>query len=322
MERARATPGVKSATLVSAIPFAPNQRQESIVPEGYQMPKNKETVDVFADWVDDRFFDTMAVPIVRGRGFRASDVHGGPRVAVINEVLARHYWPNRDPVGRRFRLGDRNGNWVEIVGVAATAKYLWIGEPPTEYLYLAQNELPSNQMTLVAQSYGDAAALIAPLRETVRGLDANQPVYDVRTMQDLYQARAVNVPRMLNQVVGAMGLIGLLLAMVGLYGLTAYSVARRTREIGIRMAIGADRGSVVRMVLRQGLLLALAGLGIGLVASFGAEKTVMALFGSTQRDALAYVLVAPLLLGVTLLAVWVPARRASRVDPMRTLRYE
>ena len=322
MERERATPGVKSATLVSAIPFAPNQRQESILPEGYQLPKNKETVDVFADWVDDRFFDTMAVPILRGRGFRANDVHGGPRVAVINEVMARHYWPNRDPVGRRFRLGDRDGNWVEIVGVAATGKYLWIGEAPTEYLYLAQNELPSEQMTLVAQSFGDAAALMAPLRETVRGLDANQPVYDVRTMQDLYQARAVTVPRMLNQVVGAMGLIGLLLAMVGLYGLTAYSVARRTREIGIRMAIGADRGSVMRMVLRQGLLLTLAGLGIGLVASFGAERAVMSIFGSTQRDALAYLLVAPLLLGVTLLAVWVPARRASRVDPMRTLRYE
>ncbi len=133
----------------------------------------------------------------------------------------------------------------------------------------------------------------APLRETVRGLDANQPVYDVRTMADFYRMRAVSVPTMITETAGAMGLIGLLLAMVGLYGLMAYSVARRTREIGIRMAIGADRASVVRMVLRQGLTLALTGLAIGLVASFAAESAVNAVFSSTGRDPLAYSLVAP-----------------------------
>jgi predicted permease len=322
VERARSTPGVKSATLVNAIPFMPNQHQESIVPEGFQLPKNKDSVEVFANWVDEQFFETMAVPIVRGRGFRVSDVFGGPRVAVINQVMAAHYWPNQDPIGKRFRLGDRNGKWVEIVGVAKTGKYLWIGEPPTEFMYLALDELPRARMTLVAQSLGDAAGQVAPLREMVRGLDANQPVYDVRTMQDLYQARALSTPLMINEVVAAMGLIGLALALVGLYGLMAYSVSRRTREIGIRMAIGADRASVMGMVLRQGLRLALTGLAIGLVVSFGAERAVMAVFGAAERDPLAYLLVAPALLAVTMLAAWVPARRASRVDPLRALRYE
>lgn len=322
VERARATPGVKSAALVNVISFGPNQHQESIVPEGYHFPKGIDRVDVFANWVDESFFDTMAVPLLRGRGFRASDLWGGPRVAVINEVMAQHYWPNQDPVGKRFRLGDRNGKWVQIVGVAKTGKYIWIGEAPTEFIYLALDELPSARMTLVAQSYSDAAGLVTPLREMVRGLDPGQPMFDVRTMQDFYQMRAIGAPGMIIVVVRAMGLIGLLLALVGLYGLMAYSVARRTREIGIRMAIGADRGLVVRMVLRQGLRLALAGLAIGLVASLGAEKAVMAIFGSTERDALAYVLVAPALLAVTMLAAWVPARRASRVDPIRTLRYE
>jgi putative ABC transport system permease protein len=315
------TPGVKSATLVSSMPLSPNQRQEDIRPEGYQLPKNKESVSVFASWTDSRFFETMGVPILRGRGFLPSDINGGQPVAVVNEVLARHYWPNQDPVGKRFWLGDRKGKWVQVVGVAQNGKYFWVGEPPTEYLYLGLNEYPAGRMTLVSRSLGEAGSLAEPIRELVHGLDADQPVFDVRTVEDLYHARAAIV-YMLNELVAVMGLIGLLLAMFGLYGLLAYSVARRTREIGIRMAVGADRGSVVRMVLRQGLLLVLAGLGIGLVASLGAEKLVMAVFGVTKRDPLAYLLVAPALLLVTMLAVYVPARRASRVEPMRALRYE
>jgi predicted permease len=320
-ERASATPGVKSAALTMVIPMAPNQHQESLVPEGYQLPKDRNSVTVFADTVDDHFFDTMAVPIVRGRGFRQIDRAAAPLVAVVNEALARHYWPNRDAIGKRFQL-DAKGPWVEIVGVAKTGKYLWIGEAPTEFLYLPLAQHPRSRMILVAQSFGDAAGLVAPLRDMVRRLDANQPVYDVRTMTDFFQMRAISVPGMITQMTGAMGLIGLLLAMVGLYGLMAFSVTRRTREIGIRMAIGADRNSVVRMVLRQGFILALTGLALGLGASFVAEKALMAMLSSTERDPLAYLMVAPALLAVTMLAAWGPAHRASRVDPMRALRYE
>ena len=236
--------------------------------------------------------------------------------------VALYTQDSREVWSKRFRMEDGKGPWVEIVGVAKTAKYLWIGKAPTEFLYLPLAQHPSAHMTLVAQSFGDAAALVAPLSEMVRGLDANQPVFDVRTMADLYYMRAVGVPGMINQVVGAMGLVGLLLAMAGLYGLMAYSVARRTREIGIRMAIGADRASVARMVLRQGFNLALTGLVIGLAASFAAEKAVMAVFSAAQRDPLAYLLVAPALLAVTMLAAWAPAHRAARVDPMRALRNE
>ena len=322
VERARATPGVKSAALTSVIPMALNQQQERIAPEGYQFPKGKDSADVYADWVGDGFFETMGVAILRGRAFRESDLYGPQRAAVVNEVLAEHYWPHRDPVGKRFRLGDHPGRWFQIVGVAKTGKYLWIAEPPTEYVYLAFDEAPSGQMTLAVQSRGDAAGTAAPLREMVRGLDTSEPVYDVRTMSEFYQMRAVSAPEMIIETVGAMGLIGLALAMIGLYGLMTYSVARRTREIGIRMAIGAGRASVVRMVLRQGLILALTGLALGLVASLAAETGVNAVFGATGRDWLAYLLVAPTLLAVTMVAAWVPAHRASRVDPMRALRYE
>jgi len=321
-DRARSTPGIKSAALTRVIPMAPNQHMESIVPEGYEFPKGHTTASVFANIVDNGYFDTMAVPILRGRSFSKTDTTRAPLVAVINEVLARQYWPNQDAMGRRFRLNDNKGPWVEIVGIAKNGKYIWLGEGPTPYLYLPLAQHPQPRMTLVAQSFGDAASLATPLREMVRGLGANQPVYDVRTMSDFYQMRAISVPTMINEVVGTMGLIGLLLAMVGLYGLMAYSVARRTREIGIRMAIGADRASVVRMVLQQGFTLALTGLAIGLVASFAAEIGVNAVFSASRRDPLAYLIVALALLAVSTLAAWVPARRASRVDPSSMLRYE
>ena len=236
--------------------------------------------------------------------------------------MARHYWPNQSAIGKRLRLNNKMGQEVEIVGVAKVAKYLWLGEGPIDYFYLPLAQQPHSQMTLLAESFGDAASLVPELRQTVRQLDANLPVYDVRTMSDFYQMRVISVPLMLNQVVGAMGLIGMLLALVGLYAVVAYSVARRTREIGIRMAIGANKGAVVRMVLRQGLVLVLTGLAIGLVASFAAETGVNALFSSTKRDPLSYLIVVPALLAVTMLAAWVPARRAARVDPTTTLRYE
>ena len=320
-DRARSTPGVRSAALTQVAPLAPNQSIENIVPEGYQLPKELESETVFADTVDLGFFATIGLPILRGRSFSESDQPGTPLVAVANEAFARHYWPNQDAIGKRFRLKDKKGAWVEIVGIAKNAKYISLGEGSIPYLYLPLAQHPQVRMTLIAQAFGDASSLVAPLRETVRELDANQPVYDVRTMSELFKTRAA-VVLLINEVVGAMGLIGLVLAIVGLYGLMAYTTARRTREIGIRMAIGADRGSVVRMFLWEGLMLTLTGLAIGLVASFIAETGVQAILSSARRDPLAYLIVAPALLAITALATWVPAHRASRVDPSGTLRFE
>jgi putative ABC transport system permease protein len=211
---------------------------------------------------------------------------------------------------------------VEIVGVTKTLKYLWIAEAPTEFLYLPLAQRPQSRMLLLAQSSGDAAGLAEPLRQMVRQLDANQPVYGVRTFDNFYQYKAVGIPNVIIRTVAAMGLMGLLLAMVGLYGLVAYAATRRSREIGIRMAIGAARGTVLRMVLKQGLVLALIGIGVGLAASIGAERLLNAIFESDGTDFVTYLLVAPALLGVTALAVYIPARHASRIDPMRVLRYE
>jgi putative ABC transport system permease protein len=240
----------------------------------------------------------------------------------VNQELAQHYWPGRDPIGRRFRLDSRDGPWVEIVGVAKTTKYIWFGEAPTDFAYLPLAQHPQSQMTLLAYSSGDPASLAEPLRQVVRTLDANQPVFGVRSYDEVYEYRAKSQPNMLIRTIGTMGLMGLLLAMVGLYGLVAYAANRRTREIGIRMAIGAARGTVLRMVLKQGLVLALIGIGIGLAASIGAERLLNSMFESSGTDFVTYLLVAPVLLAITALAVYIPARRASRIDPMRVLRYE
>jgi predicted permease len=325
VERVRRAPGVKSAALTEAVPMDSTSVWDgaaTILPEGFPFPRGTDGAHVMENTVDEGYFDTLRVPIVRGRGFRSSDKSDAPRVAVINETLASHYWPHQDPVGKRFRMDNRNGPWVEIVGVAKNGKYMFISEPPLEYVYFPLAQHPKVQMTLLAESSGDASELAAPLREVVRALDANQPIYDVRTMEELFRIRAVRTPNLITQTVAAMGLMGLVLSMVGLYGLVAYAASRRTREIGIRMAMGAHRTAVLRMVMRQGMLLALSGIAVGLVASYQAERLLNSIFVGGGTDAVSYWLVAAALLAVTAFAAYIPARRAARVDPMLALRYE
>jgi len=222
------------------------------------------------------------------------------------------------------------------VGIAKTTKHFWIAEPPLDFVYLPYTQnasragnlapSPASALTVIAESDSKDASGIAPVfRQVVRGLDPNMPVFDVRTMQDMYTQRAVKTPNMIAQSVAGLGLMGLILAMVGLYGLISYSVSRRTREIGIRVAIGADRMGVVRMILKQGLVLSLAGVAVGLVVSFFACRVLTsALWIATfdHTNPLLFVVISLPLLLITLLATYAPARRASLVDPMKALRDE
>jgi len=324
-ERARAVPGVKTAALTSTVPMQNDSITTfTIVPEGFQFPVGKDNVTVFGSTIDEHYFDTMGLSMTSGRGFRATDTADAPRVAIVNEQLAKHYWPGKDPIGRRFRLNDGNGPWVEVVGLAKTSKYLFLAEAPTEFVYLPYKQKFAPRMILVSESHGDSASLVTPLRQVVRELDASQPVYNVRTMEEFYRMRTTDIFTMILRMVGALATMGLTLAVVGLYGLVAYAANRRTKEIGIRMAIGAGRASVLRMILRQGLTLAIVGLVLGLVAGAGADRLLNAMFpsGDTRSDPMALVLVVPIVLAVTFIAVYVPARRASRIHPMEALRYE
>jgi predicted permease len=321
-------PGVKSAALTTTVPMSLSMLDMAgIVPEGFRAARGgeaEENVQVhFAARVDENYFSTMAMPITRGRAFRKTDDADAPLVAIVNQTLIDHYWPGEDGVGKRFRRDRHDGPWVEIVGVTPTTKYLLPIEGPMPYVYLPVRQDPAKQMTLIVESIGDAAALTAPLREMITRLDRNQPVYDVIPMERFYDAHAVSVGHLMVRIVGGMGLTGMLLSMVGLYGLVTYSANRRTREIGIRIAVGADPPSVLWMILRQGLWLASAGVLLGLVASRALESAFRAAFpGSPSTDLWVYPVVVTLLLAVTLLAAFVPARRASRVNPTVALRHD
>jgi macrolide transport system ATP-binding/permease protein len=325
LHRTRSAPGVRSAALTSLVPLD-GQDSVDIVPEGYQMPARQQALTIFDAYVSDGYFDTLGVPIRQGRGFLESDGKGAPLVAVVNEHAAKHFWPKGDALGKRFHLKSANGELVQIVGIARTAKYIWIAEPPLDFVYLPFRQHAQSGLALVAESNAADAATLAPfLREVVRGLDPDMPVFNVRTMQDFYDQNAVKVPNMVVKTVGGMGLMGLILAIVGLYGLVAYSVSRRTREIGIRMALGADRTKVVRMVLSQGLQLGAAGVAVGLVVSvFACNVLTSRLWIATfdHVSPLVYVAIALPLLAITGMATWAPARRASRIDPMSALREE
>ena len=325
-ERARSIPGVKSVALASTVPMATEGiGGVNVVPEGFQLPPGKESLQLFSARVDEHYFSTLQIPIVRGRGFSEQDSPDTPRVAVVNEEYVRQYLAGQDPIGKRFELRDRGAStWVEIVGVARTAKYLWLGEPPTQFVYLPYRQHLRSDMVLLTESAGDPASLVAPLREVIQSFDRTLPIYNVRTMEEFYQMRTITIFNVIIGIVGAMGLMGLGLAIVGLYGLVSYATTRRTKEIGIRMAIGAGRTTVMRMVLRQGLVLAVVGLVVGLLAGFGAERLLQAAFpnGDTRIEFMAYVMVAPVVLAATFIAAYLPAHRAARLDPMKALRYE
>ncbi len=323
LERARTVPGVRSAALTYSIPMGNEGAARDVVPEGHQFPQGQDRVSVGMNTVTDGYFQTMGMPVVRGRALLPTDTRDTPVVAVVNEAFAKKYWPASDALGKRFRLNSPTGPWVEIVGVTVTSKYFWIAEPPLPFFYLSLNQDSRPRMRLLAEAAGDPLSLVTPLRETIRSLDANQPVYGIRSMDEFYQQRAVATPMMLVQIVGAMGLLGLVLAMVGLYGLVSYSVSRRTREIGVRMAIGAGRSDVLKMVLGQGLRLGLIGALIGAAVSAAVVRVLANSMVGTGSAEPAVLIVTPLLLlGVTALATLAPARRASRIDPIRAVRHD
>jgi macrolide transport system ATP-binding/permease protein len=324
-ERARAVPGVKTVTMSNYVPMANDSIGfETVMPEGFQFPPGKDNATVLAARVDEYYFDTMGLTILRGRNFSIDDSFDAPRVAIVNEQFAKHYWPNRDPIGQRLRAGNDDKAWVQVVGLAKTSKYIFIAEAPSEFVYFPHRQKNLRQTIMLAQSAGDPSTLAAPLRDIVRSLDPNMPIYNVRTMGELYRMRAISIFNVLIGTVAAMGVMGLGLSIVGLYGLVAYAATRRTREIGIRMAIGANRRAVSLMVLRQGMVLAVVGLGLGLVASVGAGELLRAAFpsGDDQRDTVALLIVIPVVLAVTFLAAYLPAWKASRVNPMQALRHE
>jgi predicted permease len=323
-ERMRATPGVQNATLMASPPLGLDDfDQLAFVPDGFQIPRDRDNFSSLLDSVDENYFATMEIPLVQGRGFLQSDTADSPRIAVINEQFAKHYWPGADPVGKHIRLNNSTGALVEIVGVAQTIKYRETTDKPTDFIYLPLTQRPVVRMVLMLRTTAEPLTLVPSVKDVVRTLDANMPMLETRTFEDLYRYHTVEGPRVAIEMVSIMGAVGLLLAIAGLYGLVAYNVSRRTREIGIRMAIGAARSDVLKLMMGKGLVLVGIGTIFGLVMGFGVERMMNAmLFNAGGIDILAYVVVVPSLFLVTMLAAYIPARRATQIAPTQALRYE
>jgi predicted permease len=320
--RSVALPGIRSATLTSNIPLTWFfLRTERVVPEGYILPADREGVDLFYHVVDPHYFDTMGIRLSSGRGFRESDSAGSPPVAIVNEAFASRFLPE-DAVGARLRIGKRDGPMVEVVGIAATVKNLSVIEPPVSLLYLPFAQHPASVMALVAETVGDPGPMASALADMIHARDPDVPISRTQTMEAVFETGSVSMLRIVRRTYDAASLMGLFLALIGLYAVLAYQVARRTREIGIRMALGARGGEVVGLFLRRAGGIVLAGLAIGTGLSLVAGEAVDRNLGGAGLDPTPLVIVIPLMLATTTLASLVPAWRAARIDPQRALREE
>jgi hypothetical protein len=243
---------------------------------------------------------------------------------MVNETMARRLWPGQDAIGKRFRFG-RDGEWTEVVGLVRDGKYLMISEEPRPYFYVPLSQAYRAPITLMVRTASDPAALMTPLQRLLREMDRDLPVYNVRTMEAHVRDGVFGLMpmRMGAALAGGQGLIGLLLAVMGLYAVVSYAVTRRTREIGVRMALGADRADVMRLVVREGMRLTVIGIIVGLLVSLGLGAVLSrVLYGVGPVDVGVLAGVTALLLGVAAVACYVPARRATRVDPLIALRAE
>ena len=322
-ERMRETPGVQSEALTQNIPMGTDDFDGlTFVPDGFTMPPDRANFASTMDTIDEGYFATTGIPILRGRAFLTTDTADAPRVAIVNAHFAKHYWPGGDAVGKHIRLDNSTGVPVEIVGVAENIKNQTMSDP-MDFVYLPLAQRPVARMVLMLRSSGDPLQLLQPVKDAVRSIDPNLPLLHTQAYEEFYLNQAVRGPQIAIDLVGTMGAVGLFLAIAGLYGLVAYNVSRRTHEIGIRMALGAVSSDVLRLVMGKGFVLVGIGTGLGLVMGFALEQLMNSmLFNSGGVDVVAYLIVVPSLFLVAMLAAYVPARRACRIAPTQALRYE
>jgi predicted permease len=323
LDRLKVLPGVRSASLARIVPFSYDFEIAMVAPEEKAGDKDSFTT-VHANYVTPEYLTTMGVSVLKGSDFSQFDSETSMKVAIINATMAERLWPGQDALGRRFKVGEES-DFRQVIGVARNAKYVMIGEEPRPFFYapLAQHHV--SPVTLHLWTDGDPAALTPAVRDVLRQMDADLPIYNVRTMEEhLNDSAFAMMPLRYGAVLaGAQGLLGLLLAAMGLYGVVSYAVSQRTREIGVRVALGASRFDILRLVARDGLRLTLIGLAIGLLVSLGfAAILTKVLYGLAPAATPVFAAVAVLLVGVATLACYLPARRATKVDPMVALRCE
>ena len=325
LPRVRALPGVQSASLAFSFPTGQFTDFDAVYVEGHFPRAGEAPPTIAVNPVSPGYFTTMQIPILSGRAFLDSDTAAAPGVAVINQSMAHQLWPDEDALGRRFRMNGESGRLVEVIGIARDSKYLDLFAKATPYIYLPLAQYYISSETLQIRTEAEPESVIRSVEELVHGLAPGLPVFGVETMEQALNGGFTGFYsfRLAAYLAAALGILGLILALLGVYGVISYSVSQRTHEIGIRMALGARPGDIWRTVFRQGLaILALGGV-IGVLAALGLTRAMASfLYGVNAHDPLTYLVVTFLISAVTLLACYIPARRATKVDPMEALRYE
>jgi len=322
LARLGAQPGLSHAALVSSLPLQGHSNHNSFQVEGLPPGKTLQDLPV-ADqrMVSAGYFGLMGIPVLRGRTFSRLDNPNAPGVAIVDEATAKQYWPNQDPIGKRIHYFTDSGQprpWLTVVGVVGSVKQNRIEEPASTSVYLPLAQSPSNDVALAVRGTIGATAVMG----SIHAIDPDLPVGRIRTMQEIMN-QSTGLERIAAQLVAVFAAVALALAVIGTYGVMAYSVAQRTQEFGIRIALGASRADVLTLVLRQGLILTAAGIALGLIATVSVTRLMTSvLFEVRPGDPLILGLAALILGSVAMLASYLPARRATKVDPMLALRYE
>jgi macrolide transport system ATP-binding/permease protein len=323
VERAGGLPGVEAASLARLIPLSDSSSSSSpILKEGETLEPGSAGRDIMNNIVSPGSFKTLQIPIVAGRDFDARDHKGVPRVIIVNERMAEMLWPGESAVGKRILIGVNSANPLEVVGVVKTGKYRSLAEDPRPYFYSPMAQRGPGGMTLMVRTNGDPTALVKAIRHEVNAIDARVPLFAIKTMNE-HLTWALWAPNMAATLALAFGVVALLLSAVGLYSVMAYIVSQRTREVGIRMALGARRSDVMRLITTEGMRLAVIGVVIGFLLSLALSRVLSSvLIGVSAYDVTIFILIPPLLAMVAFVACVVPARKATKVDPLVALRYE
>jgi macrolide transport system ATP-binding/permease protein len=324
LARVRALPGIQFASLAYAVPMSVTESDDPIYVEGQLPPPGQPATRFFDNQVSPGYFETMGIPIVRGRAFTDADKQSTQLVAIVNQTMARRLWPNEDPIGRRFKMYSQSNPWTTVVGVAQDSKYRSIIGKSLPYFYTPLSQDFSNLATLQVRTLQPPQTMAREIEQQIHSLAPDLPVFDVQTME-----QALNTPFGLLDfhlgalIAAALGILGLILAVVGVYAVVSYAANRRTHEIGIRMALGAQPGDIWKLVFAQGLAVVMVGVIAGLLGAFAAARMMAGfIFGVSAYDPITFIAVAVLMGFVALAACYIPARRATRVDPMVALRYE
>jgi len=333
IERVEELPGVESATVARIVPLSGGGSVRSLLIEGQAGTNNdfrSEGAGLFNDnpnviavnTVGPSYFQTLGIALLRGRDFSSKDAPGAPPVVIASEAFVRRHFAEQEPLGKRLSLRGERGPWLEIVGVVKDSKYQTVSEGPTPFLYLPVAQNHETGMTLLVRSSGEPASIASAIRGEIQSLEKNLPVTGIRPMTELING-SLYAPRMGAILIAIFGAIALVLASFGLYGVMSFSVSRRTREIGVRVALGAERRDVLSLVMKEGLLLVGTGMALGLSAAVAATRLLESfLYGVSTIDAPTFAGVAVILASVALVACYIPARRATKVDPIVALRYE